>query len=181
VIDPLLTPHQSLKCELWQNKQMTEIFVTTGSFTVGSKKGILNSGPLGSCIACIAYDSTAKIGGLAHIMLPGKFPENGKKENENRYTENIITNLLAELEKLGSTKATLKICLVGGANVLKRKDNNIANEVVESVLKTIKKKELTLKKTSLGGYERRVVTIDINTGIVSASIGDSRRKLFFTY
>ncbi|NPD48298.1 MULTISPECIES: chemotaxis protein CheD, partial [unclassified Lentimicrobium] len=94
-----------------------EKLVATGCLATGSGDGFIRSTPLGSCVAVVAYDISTKIGGMAHVMLPGKSPKDNK-EDENKYAENAITNLLSELSKLGSSKQNIEICLVGGANVL---------------------------------------------------------------
>lgn len=106
-----------------QTKQIpgkqTEQIVATGHLATGSKNGVIRSTPLGSCVAVIAYDKTSKTGGMAHIMLPGKSPTKGKAE-ENKYAENAITNLISELKLLGASKTNIEICLIGGANVLRK-------------------------------------------------------------
>ena len=99
--------------------------MSTGCLSAGSKEGVLTSSPLGSCVAVVAYDVTTKIGGLAHIMLPGK----SAKGNNNKYAENAITNLLDKFKNLGVPKTNIEICLVGGANVLRKESDNIANHL----------------------------------------------------
>jgi len=147
----------------------TEKFVSTGCIATGSKDGFLTSSPLGSCVAVVAYDKTTKIGGLAHIMLPGKSP----KGNDNKYAENAITNLIDELKKLNAQKKNIEICLVGGANVLRREHDNITENNISSVFEILKKKKLNVKKLSLGGYERRTAKLNLNSGIVNFTVGDS--------
>jgi len=152
-----------------------EHFVTTGCLSVGSKEGILTSSPLGSCVAVVAYDSTTKIGGLAHIMLPGKAP----KGNDNKYAESAITNLIDELKKLGVSKKHIEICLVGGANVLRKENDNIADQLIISISSTLEKKKLKVTASSLGGYERRTAKLILGSGIVNFTVGDGvENKLY---
>ena len=150
-------------------------FISTGCIATGSLDGFLTSSPLGSCVAVVAYDSTTKIGGLAHIMLPGKSP----KGNNNKYAENAITNLLDEFKNLGVPKTNIEICLVGGANVLRKESDNIANHLIISIFEIIENKKLNVAKSSLGGYERRTATLNLSTGVVNFTVGDSiENKLY---
>jgi len=157
-------------------KQIKELkaehFMTTGSIATGSKEGSLTSLPLGSCVAVVAYDSTTKIGGLAHVMLPGKSP----KGNNNRYAENAITNLIDEFKDLGVPEKNIEMCLVGGANVLRKENNDIANHLIISIFELLEKKKLKVTKSSLGGYERQTAKLDLSSGIVNFTIGDSVEK-----
>jgi len=146
-----------------------EYFVLTGRIATGSKEGLLISSPLGSCVAVIAYDINTKIGGLAHVMLPGKSP----KGDDNKYAENAIANLMDELKNLGASKINIEICLVGGANVLRKEDDNIADSLIISVSGILEKKRLNIIASSLGGYERRSAKLNLNLGIVNFTVGDS--------
>jgi len=152
-------------------------YVSTGCIVTGTKDGLLKSSPLGSCIAVIAYDISTKIGGLAHVMLPGESP----KGDDNKYAENAITNLLDELINLGTSKANIEICLVGGANVLRKENDNIANSLIKSVSKILEKKMLNVISSSLGGFERRTATLSLSSGIVSFTVGDSVEKRLYRF
>ncbi|MBW1613189.1 MAG: chemotaxis protein CheD [Deltaproteobacteria bacterium] len=162
-------------------KQIKELkaenFVSTGRIATGSKRGLLTSSPLGSCVAVVAYDVTTKIGGLAHVMLPGKSP----KGNNNKYAENAITNLINELKNLGASKTNIEICLVGGANVLRKKNDSIADYLINSIFEILKKKKLNVIASSLGGYERRTATLHLSSGVVNFTIGDSVEKKLYQF
>lgn len=157
------------------NKTYPEKIVSTGCLAVGSQRGLIRTSPLGSCVAVIAYDVATKIGGIAHIMLPGKSLKTNKNE-DNKYAENAITNLLNELEMLGAPKYNLKICIVGGANVLKKENDFVGLDVVKSISNYLKKKNLIIEKSSLGGFERRSAKLILESGIVNYTIGDSPEK-----
>ena len=154
--------------------------VSTGQLSTGSKNGFFKTSPLGSCVAVIAYDNTTNIGGIAHIMLPGKLIKVIKSE-ENKYAENAIANLLLELNQQGALDTNIEICLVGGANVLRRENDTIADNLVFCILEIIKQKKLNIKKTSLGGYERRTASLNLHSGIVTFSIGDKNEELLFDF
>jgi len=153
-------------------ENQTEQYVATGCLDTGSQKGIIRTSPLGSCVAVIAYDKSTKTGGIAHIMLPGKSPTKHKVE-ENKYAENAIENLLDALKNLGSKKANIEICLVGGANVLRKENDTIADNVILSIFEILERKKLRIKKTSLGGFERRTAKLTLHSGSVTFTLGDN--------
>jgi len=153
-------------------KPHKENIVSTGCLATGSGTGVIRSTPLGSCVAVIAYDKTSKTSGIAHIMLPGKSPTKDKAE-ENKYVENAIENLLDELKSLGSKKANIEICLVGGANVLRKENDTTADNLIFSIFEMMEQKKLSIKRTSLGGYERRAATLNLSSGVVNYTVGDS--------
>src|SRR4030042_1539507 len=51
------------------------IDVNTGEVKAAVEKGILRSVGIGSCVVVAAYNLRRKIGGMAHIMLPGIAPQ----------------------------------------------------------------------------------------------------------
>lgn len=161
------------------SENQTEKNVATGCLATGSI-GILKTSPLGSCVAVVAYDKTIKTGGIAHIMLPGNSPTKDKAE-ENKYAVNAIENLLYELLKLGSNTANIEICLLGGANVLRKENDTIANNLISSIFEIMEKKKLSIKKTSLGGYERRTAKLILHSGIVIFTLGDNNEAELFNF
>ena len=110
-------------------------------------------------------------------MLPGKSP----KGNDNKYAENAIANLTDEIKNLGVSQKNIEICLVGGANVLRKENDNIANKLIVSIIEILKKKKLNVAKSSLGGYERRTATLNLNSGIVNFTVGDSLEKKLWKF
>jgi len=167
-----------------QTKQIlenqTEQLVASGCVATGSRTGVIRSTPLGSCVAVVAYDKTSKTGGMAHIMLPGTSPTEDKAE-ENKYAENAIENLLDELESLGSNKANIEICLIGGANVLRKENDTIADDLIFCIFEILERKKLSIKRTSLGGYERRTAKLTLDTERVTFTLGDNNEAELFNF
>jgi len=159
------------------HKMNTEIvqitYISTGEVVVSANKEWLVSTPLGSCVAVIAYDITTKTGGMAHVMLPGDSFFVKKTDNRFRYATDAIEHLFAGLQQKGVLFENIDVCLVGGANVLKKKNDNIALEVANSVLNIIVKKQIVLHAVALGGYERYTASLNLDAGTVYYTVGDS--------
>lgn len=149
------------------------IDIDTGKVSVSSEPVILRVLAIGSCIAVVACDRKRKIGGLAHIMLPGRSP-NEKGEEKTKYSEDAIDNLLDTAKKAGAGKEDLEVTLVGGADILG--DGSISGEIIDSVLNYLKKLGIEPKKKKIGGTKRRSVSLDIESGKIFYTEGDNKKE-----
>ncbi len=147
------------------------IDVDTGEIQVSSEPVILQSIALGSCVALVVYDRNMKIGGIAHIMLPGKSPS----AINTKFSADAIKVLINSFKELGSLITDLEISIVGGANVLR--EGNIPDKVIKSVLYYLKKSNLELNNMRVGGVERRSAFLDIESGNVFYTEGNSTKKI----
>lgn len=155
-------------------------YIQSGEVAIGLKNEVLVSSPLGSCVAVMAYDVKTKIGGMAHIMLPGKSYKTHTL-HKNRYAVDTIDNLLSKLHQFGVQSENIEICLAGGANVLKKENDTIAKELTISILKIIGEKKLKIRATSLGGFERRTASLNPKTGVAYYTIGDSVEMVLWKF
>jgi len=93
-----------------------EIVVKIADLAVAREPAVISTHGLGSCLAICLYDAQAKVGGLAHVMLPS--PELVKNQtNPAKFPISAIGVMLAEIERLGGSKARLKAKLAGGARM----------------------------------------------------------------
>lgn len=69
-------------------------------------------------------------------MLPGKSHRENRCD-KNKYVSDGINNLLSKLYESGAQNSNIEICLIGGANVLRKENDFIAETLVNSVLKII--------------------------------------------
>ncbi len=149
------------------------IDVDTGKVIVSSKPVILRVMAIGSCVAVVLYDQYKKIGGLAHIMLPGRSPS-GNSEDRTKYAEDAIDILLDTVKKVGVRAEDLEVNLVGGANIIG--ERSISEEIAGSVSDYLKKLGIEPKNKKTGGTERRSVSLDIESGRIFYTEGDGITK-----
>ncbi|CAN5380978.1 chemoreceptor glutamine deamidase CheD [soil metagenome] len=72
---------------------------------------------LGSCVAIALYDRAARVGGLAHILLPNRTMSR-ETSNPAKFPETIIPVMLEEMRRLGSApSAAISAKIVGGASM----------------------------------------------------------------
>jgi chemotaxis protein CheD len=71
---------------------------------------------LGSCVAIALYDATAKVGGLAHILLPSRSLSR-TSDAPGRFPQTAIPALITQMVRLGADPRRLTARLVGGASM----------------------------------------------------------------
>ncbi len=154
------------------------IDVSTGMVEAAKAGIILRSLAIGSCVVIAAYDSSKKVGAMAHIMLPGRAPR-GADHEKTRYAADAIDEMINRITKIGANKCDLEVCLVGAGNVLKKQDDTICKDNIESITHLLLQKDMPVKATVLGGTERRSVFLDIENGRISCIEGDEEEKLLW--
>jgi chemotaxis protein CheD len=161
--------------------RMTQtIDVQTGEVKAGGQGAVLVTTAIGSCIAVVALDVVSHICGIAHIMLPGKAPEKSEQPHT-RYAYNGFSVLIETIQSLGGTRENLRVCLAGGANVLQDPKDTICRENTEAVIERCAYFNLPVVATSLGGYSRRRILVNIGQLLVSCGIGDQADFILWVF
>ncbi len=154
------------------------IYVLTGEVKVGTVDEILKSSAIGSCVVVSVYDSKLQIGGLAHIMLPGNAPKNSNYP-KTRYAADAIEDLMNQMNSNGAESKGIDVCVIGGGNVLKRENDSIAQSNIDSVIEILQEKNFKITAKSVGGTDRRSVTLNNETGCVKFTIGDEAEMILW--
>lgn len=71
---------------------------------------------LGSCVAVALYDAEARVGGLAHILLPSQSLARDR-DKPAKFPETAVPFLVARMGELGAAPRRLRAWLVGGASM----------------------------------------------------------------
>lgn len=72
---------------------------------------------LGSCIGLVIYDETAKVAGMAHIMLPESRDSKEKSEKPGKFADVAVGYLVDELLKKKASKERLRAKYAGGSQM----------------------------------------------------------------
>ncbi len=156
----------------------TPIDVETGAVKTAVGSGVIKSSGIGSCVAVVAYDPLHRIGGIAHIMLPGGCPDLDHPYPF-RYCFDALKELFVQLEELGAEPGNLVFCLAGGGNVLRRENCTIGLENIRSVREYLFERNISVRSESLGGYIWRSVRLDLDNGeIFCREAGENTRMLW---
>jgi chemotaxis protein CheD len=146
------------------------IDVQTGEVKAGGRDTLIESSGIGSCIAAVAYDPVNKVGGIAHVMLPGASPKPGGERT--RYAADGVEELIKLMKGLGAETQNLVAFMVGGGNVLNSPDDSICRMNAESVAEVLRKHKVCVAAEAVGGTTRRSVALDVASGEVSYTEGD---------
>ncbi len=133
---------------------------------------------LGSCVCVACYDPVAKVGGMAHVVLPNS---NGRALSPNpKYADMAVPMLFEELQKNGALKTRMVIRLAGGAELSKAPglDNafKIGEKNQEAVKLALSKEGVKVKAEELGGGKGRTVRMYVDTGRVVVTTAGSESK-----
>ena len=156
------------------------IYVQSGEVKTDTKDEILKSTAIGSCVVIAAYDAKEMVGALAHVMLPGASPEKTTSP-ETRYAADAIVEMISMMTRLGTDRENIEVCLVGGANMLQREDDTLCQTIVDSIIEILHKQNIKIKAKSVGGTERRSISLDVENGSIYYSVGDGIDKLLLCF
>jgi chemotaxis protein CheD len=94
----------------------TEILVRVADLRVGKGGDVLLTVGLGSCVAILLYDAVARVGGLAHVLLPS--PALSRPDaNPAKFPQTALPRLLELMGKQGAATRRVTARLVGGASM----------------------------------------------------------------
>lgn len=139
---------------------------------------ILVAPNLGSCLALVAYDSSAHVGGVIHCLLPSSASDMSKaKENPCMYVDTGVALLLSELIKAGAKKNALQMVAVGCSAINDKQSMfEIGKKNFTILRKLLWKNSLLLKAEDVGGEHSRTVSLKIATGEVwLKALGEEKR------
>ncbi len=144
------------------------IKVGMADLKVGKSPDSLISYGLGSCVGIALYDSQAKVGGLAHIMLPDSTQARAT-DNIAKFADTAIPALLDQVLRLGGNPNRITAKIAGGSqmfifaqatDVMRIGDRNV--DAVRQVLKSF---SLRIIAEDVGGNYGRTVELLLETGV----------------
>ncbi|WP_337174100.1 chemotaxis protein CheD [Paludisphaera sp.] len=124
---------------------------------------------LGSCVGVALHDRAARVGGLAHVVLPDS---RGDLDQPGKYADTAIPALIADIERVirGKASGRLVAKLAGGASMFATGAENPARNIgrlnqdaVEAILAALR---IPILARDLGGEGGRNMTLDPATGKV---------------
>ncbi len=152
---------------------MAERFdVRVSQLKVARNPAILASRALGSCVAIVLYDAVAKVGGLAHIMLPDS-RQGSARTGEARFANTAVKAMLRRLARLGAARRRITAKIVGGANMFPSLSPsgqvNVGERNVAAVKRELEVSGIRLVAEDTGDSYGRSVEFFTATGIVKVT------------
>lgn len=130
---------------------------------------IITTKSLGSCVAIILYDSVAKVGAMAHIMLPNsKYIKN--KDKSGKFVDTAIPAMINQMIIRGAVRKKIVAKLVGGAKMFKSVNNDspldLGRKIIDAAKKMLRKNGIRIVAQDIGKDYGRTVEFDTSDGSV---------------
>ncbi|CVK17631.1 MULTISPECIES: chemotaxis protein CheD [Sporomusa] len=155
------------------------IKVGMADYKIGRNPASLISYGLGSCVGIALFDTVAKVGGLAHIMLPDSTQARAT-DNPAKFADTALPLMLSEIIKLGAVKSRITAKIAGGAQMFTFTNTTdimrVGERNAEAVRLVLKKLEIRLIAEDTGGNYGRTVELKLDTGVFRVKTIDKGEK-----
>jgi len=123
---------------------------------------------LGSCVAVCLYDAAVGIGGMNHILLPGRAEDEGRFDDVARFGLDAVELLVRALGDAGAARRRLAAKVFGGGHVIRRMDERSSPGFrnVRFISELMEKERIPVVASDLGGYDARKVWFRTDTAEV---------------
>ena len=140
---------------------MAEISVRMGELATSSDPGTgLVSIGLGSCIGLALVDASARVAGLAHVMLPGPGADVASTRPPGTFADTGVPALLEAVLKAGARRMCLSAVIVGGAQMFgsggKMQVGQRNEEAVRAALRSVR---IPIVAAETGGGSGRTIRV----------------------
>lgn len=148
---------------------MATTIIGIAELQVAKGPNLLTTLGLGSCVGLCLFDRLARVGGMAHIMLP-QAPHDFDKKHKAKYGDTAFEELLLQIIRAGANPYLLEAKMAGGAHMFSSSMDNDIMKVglrnVEICHKLLRSKNIKLVAEDTGGTVGRTITLDCDTGLL---------------
>ena len=145
-----------------------EVRVKVADYAVAAD-GLITTVGLGSCVAIALYDSTARVGGLAHVLLPSETMSRDRS-NPAKFPATVVPIVLAEMQRLGAISGRIRAKIAGGASMFANFSAaggiNIGERNVAAVRDVLAKRSIQIVAEDVGSDHGRSVYFYLADGRV---------------
>jgi putative nucleotidyltransferase with HDIG domain len=141
--------------------------ISAGSFHVGSAQSIILEAYLGTCVGVALFDPDARVGGLAHFLLPEPVSVNADWQPE-KYAASGMPVFLEALYKAGARSGSLRATLAGGALVGPVDDLDlnldIGGRTAEAAERILRAEGIHIDRIETGGFFSCCIQMNLQDG-----------------
>src|SRR5512147_1250914 len=146
---------------------MQHLHVSAGSYHVGPAQPITLEAFLGTCVGVALFDRDARVGGLAHFLLPEPVSMDAAWQPE-KYAASGMPLFLEALYKAGAQPAGLRATLAGGALVGPVDDTDlnldIGGRTAETAARILRAEGIRIDRAETGGFFSCCIQMDLQDG-----------------
>ena len=147
------------------------IIVRVAALVVRQGPAQLEALGLGSCVAVILHDPEARVGGLAHVLLPTAAVGERPDATPGRYAQSAVPALLEAVLAAGAARHRVVARLVGGATMFRNLTAPgliaIGERNTVAARRALDTLSLPLVAEAVGGDYGRSVRFDLAAGTVT--------------
>jgi len=164
----------------------SRIVVGIADYKLANAPDTLVTYALGSCVGISLYDAQAKLGGLAHIMLPDSgMAAVCATEGRMKFADTAIPDVLGALVKAGADGRRLTAKIAGGANMFRAQGaldadgvSHIGQKNVERVRSVLGSLGIPIVAAETGENYGRTLFVDLESGkMIVQSLGRSTKEV----
>ena len=146
-----------------------ELVVRVADLRVGVAGDVLITQGLGSCVAILLHDPEARIGGLAHVLLPS--PALSRRDaNPAKFPQSAVPRLLELMAADGAQPARVSARLAGGASMFASLTPpgtiNMGERNLVAARQVLRNHGVPLLGEAVGGDFGRTVRLSVDDGKV---------------
>jgi chemotaxis protein CheD len=140
---------------------------------------ILTTYSLGSCIGIALYDPIARVGGLAHSMLPDSSLDPIKAAaTPAMFVDTALPALVRAACELKAEARRMKIYLAGGAQIMDSTGFfNIGKRNYRAIIELLARHQFKVEAEHVGGYVNRTMHLNMATGGVSLKVSGQAKDI----
>lgn len=144
-----------------------QTFVKVAHHAVGEAGDVLVTLGLGSCVAIMLHDPLARVGGLAHVLLPEPALARDR-DNHAKFAATAVPMMVDQLAELGARAGRLRARLVGGASMFTSLmvpgSLNMGERNIRASREALRKAGIPILGESVGGDFGRSVRFAVGEG-----------------
>jgi len=131
---------------------------------------------LGSCIGVALYDRVAKVGGMAHVILPSSKEGSG---DPGKFADTAVDLLVQKVLAAGATKERLASKISGGASMFGTvSETGLGARNEEAVRARLQHHSVRVAGAHCGGTKGRKMSLDPSSGEVTVEIiGEDKHSI----
>lgn len=143
-----------------------QVCIHIGEYYASREPAVIRT-VLGSCVAVCFFDPVNRIGGMNHILLPGK-SDLTRFNSAASYGINAMELLINRIMNLRGERGRLVAKIFGGAHVISSipKENGTGIKNSEFAIDFLKKEGIRIISRDLGGTDSRKIFFHTETGDV---------------
>lgn len=159
---------------------MSDQHVRIAHVGVARGHGRLVAVGLGSCVAIVLYDRRARVGGMAHVLLPDPSAARDAA-NPARFASQAVPLLLDEMRAIGA-RGPMEAKLAGGAalfgSLLGGSGGQMGERNAQAARAALVAAGIPIVASDVGGTRGRSVSFDVATGVLEVrDVRGGRRAL----